>query len=126
VSIDDLPKDVLTFIDERIDSVPHLEVLLILWESGTAWDAQQMSTRVYLQELSTHEVLLDLHRTGLATTSDAMHFSFDTGLDAVSLLMPRLAQTYQHNVRRIATLIHDKPSSSVREFARAFDFKKER
>jgi hypothetical protein len=30
----DLPADVLEFIESRIDSVPHMEALLLLWESA--------------------------------------------------------------------------------------------
>ena len=40
--------------------------------------------------------------------------------------MLQVAATYRRNIARVATLIHEKTSSSVREFARAFDLKKDR
>ncbi|MEP7314627.1 MAG: hypothetical protein ABI859_18735 [Pseudomonadota bacterium] len=123
---DDLPIEVLRFISERIDSVPHLEALLILWDTGKAWDAREMSRRIYLEERSTQSVLLDLQRAGLAMSGDAVSYTFDARWPGAPGLMPQIALTYQRNVTRIATLIHNKASSAVREFARAFDLKKER
>ncbi len=48
-----------------------------------------------------------------------------TGLDT-GALVAEVAETYQRNLARIAMLIHSKPSSSIKEFARAFDLKKDR
>jgi hypothetical protein len=121
-----LPTEVVHFLNERIDSVPHLEALLIVWESGTAWDARQLSARVYLSEEAAQRVLQDLKRSALLTTEDSIRFRFDAGDGRAQELMLQVAATYRRNIARVATLIHEKTSSSVREFARAFDLKKDR
>ena len=41
-------------------------------------------------------------------------------------LVADLARCYQKNLSRITELIHAKPSASIKEFARAFDLKKDR
>jgi DNA-binding IclR family transcriptional regulator len=123
--MDPLPAEVVRFLNERIDTVPHLEALLIVWESGRAWDALQLSTRIYLNESSAQRVLLDLQRAGLLKT-DESGYSFDSSLAGAHELLQQVSRTYQRNIARVATLIHNKASSSAREFARAFDFKKDR
>lgn len=126
VPITDLPSEVVRFLNERVDTVPHLEALLIVWESGAAWDARQLSTRLYVDEEAATRVLHDLSRAGLFVTTDSVWFVFDTGNVGAQELMPQVARTYRRNIARVATLIHDKTSSSAREFARAFEFKKDR
>lgn len=121
----DLPAEVRLFIDGRIESVPHLETLLILFETASSWDAKRMSGRIYVGESATQAILQDLQRAGLAASEDGVQFSYDGRWDEGQSLMPRVVLTYQRNVARIANLIHGRPSSSVRAFARAFDFKKE-
>jgi hypothetical protein len=123
---DALSAEVVQFLEERVDSVPHLETLLIMWESAATWDARRMAARTYVSEAAAQAILQDLQRTGLATTEDRLTFRFDNSSELAQALVPKVAQAYRRNVTRIATLIHNKASRSVREFARAFDFKKER
>lgn len=121
----DLPKDVLRFLDERIESVPHLEALLILWESGSVWDSSGMASRIYLSVSATNGVLQDLRRAGLAVMRDEGQYSYDGIWDERSVMMARVAQTYRQNVTRVTLRIHGRVSAPVLEFARAFDLKKE-
>ena len=121
-----LPEDVLRFLDQRIETVPHLETLMILWESGSAWDAGNMAVRIYLDPSTAGAILRDLRHAGLAITTDEILFSYDGTWDHTRLMMARVAHTYRQNVARVAMHIHGRGSSSVRKFARAFDMKKER
>jgi hypothetical protein len=120
-----LPQEVLHFLAERIDTVPHLEALLIIWGSDREWGARELSARIYLGESSVQELLQDLLHAGLLTTDDSRTFKFEAAAH-VKELMPEIAETYRRNISHVATLIHNKASPSVREFARAFDFKKDR
>jgi hypothetical protein len=117
-----LSEEVVRFLEQRIDSVPHLEALLIMWESKARWDARQMAARVYLTESAAQLVLQDLQNAGLATSEDRVSFK----VDETQALLPQVAESYRLNVTRVATLIHRKASPSIREFARAFDLKQER
>jgi hypothetical protein len=122
----ELPSEVVRFLNERIDTVPHLEALLMVWESGVPWDARLLSTRLYLNEEAAQRVLQDLQLSGLLASRDAIRFSFNREDRSAQGLMEDVARTYRRNIARVATLIHNKTSSSVREFARAFEFKKDR
>jgi DNA-binding IclR family transcriptional regulator len=124
--MDSLPAEVVRFLNERIDTVPHLEALLIVWASARAWDAHQLSTRIYLNVSSAQRVLLDLQRAGLLKSDDSGRFSFESSSAGAHDLLQQVSHTYQRNIARVATLIHNKASSSAREFARAFDLKKDR
>jgi hypothetical protein len=126
VPLAELPPEVVRFLNERIDTVPHLEALLIVWESGSAWDARQLSTRLYVDEQSAVCLLQDLNRSGFLVTEDGMWFAFGGEDKGAQEIMPLLARTYRRNIARVATLIHNKTASSAREFARAFEFKKDR
>lgn len=125
MSTETLPAEVLRFLVERIDTVPHLEALLIIWQSGSRWDARQLSERIYLPQPATQLLLQDLQRAGLLVSDDAVRFGFDA-TDDMRQLMSQVDAAYRRNISRVSTLIHHKASSSVREFARAFDFRKDR
>jgi hypothetical protein len=123
-----LPDDVLRFIADHIDTVPHLEALLLLWEtSGKCWRAEDLAARIYVRSDAGIRILKDLEQRKLAKTgADPICYEFDAAWDQTEHLMARIAATYRHHLVRVATIIHAKASPSVREFARAFEIKKER
>lgn len=123
----DQEDEVLSFIFENIDSVPHLEALLLIWQSGSEpWSAEQLAARIYVSVHQAKSILEDLRRRGM-TVQDAEDgpYRFATDWDAQRQLMPRLAKTYSRNLIGVTRMIHSKGSASVREFARAFQIKKD-
>jgi hypothetical protein len=127
----DLPADVLRFIRERIDSVPDLEALLLLWESGgKRWSDAEIASRVYVPGDTARGVLerLAQQRFILAEApvdpASGTLYVYDPAWDTLGL-MPRVAETYRRQLVRVAKVIHAKASPSVREFARAFQLKKD-
>lgn len=122
---ENISAEVLRFLAERIDTVPHLEALLIIWQSGRSWDAVELSARIYIPQPATQLLLQDLQRAGLLASENSARFGFHAAEDILQL-MPQVDTAYRRNISRVSTLIHHKASSSVREFARAFDFRKDR
>lgn len=123
-----LPEDVLRFIGDRIDSVPHLEALLLLWEDpARRWTIAEIAARVYVSEDIARAVLQDLAQRRLirAETQTSTRYVYDPAWDEAAQLMPRVAATYRHHLIRIAKIIHAKASPGVQEFARAFQLKKD-
>jgi DNA-binding transcriptional regulator LsrR (DeoR family) len=119
-----IPDNVLRFIADRIESVPHLEALLLLWQNqDRGWTRDEIATRVYVSGDTAEQLLQDLARQGMVKT-DPYRYATDwqEGID----LMPQLAATYSRQLVRVAQLIHSKASLGVREFARAFQLKKDR
>lgn len=112
------------FILEEIESVPHLEALLLLFNSRPKpWMLQEMAASLYIAPNQTQPILQDLARRGfLALHSGLYVYSEDNPRHE---LIPKLDEMYRHELVRISTMIHARPSASVREFARAFRFKKD-
>jgi hypothetical protein len=120
-----LPEDVLRFIADRIDSVPHLEALLLLWESPKQrWSESEIAARVYVKGDIARRLLQDLAHRHLIAESGSLYV-YNATWDDSNQLMPRVADTYRRHLIRIAKIIHSKASPGVQEFARAFQLKKE-
>ena len=120
--------DVDQFLYDQIDTVPHLEALLLLWNGRTrSWSMTEMAERLFLTAEATKEILEDLVRRSLAATSgesvDCYRYEPDSKHDA---LMAAVDIAYRHELIRVTRLIHSKPSAALRDFARAFRLKKER
>jgi DNA-binding IclR family transcriptional regulator len=123
----EISDEVFDFLARRIDSVPHLEALLLFREQpGTAWTHADIAARVYVSRDKARDILQDLHRHGFITASTdkpdcwQYHSAWDE-----SGLMDRVAQSYRRHLVHVAEMIHAKAeSSSVHEFARAFKFRK--
>jgi hypothetical protein len=117
--------DVLRFIADRIDTVPHLEALLLVWESkNSGIGAEELAARIYVSLEASGQILKDLEQRKLVRAA-AGEYLFDARWDTTGEFMARIAATYRRHLIRIATLIHAKASPSVREFARAFESNKE-
>jgi hypothetical protein len=119
---------VLAFIRERIETVPQLEALLMMSTyRDRTWTANDIASRVYTTLATGQAILEALQRRGLVVpeaSSDAFRYSPSDETEAQ--LVNRVGEVYRANLIFIATFIHDKAPSSVQEFARAFDFKKDR
>jgi hypothetical protein len=115
------------FLLERIETVPHLEALLLLWNSRPkAWSAGATADALYVSADSARAILDDLARQNLiaaAGSTGEYFYESEAGRDRLVALVDL---AYRRELIRIARLIHSKPSAAVREFARAFRLRKER
>ena len=122
-----IPADVRQFIVDKIDSVPQLEALLLTWERpAESWTEETLSRSLYVEPLLAKRIVADLIRHGLVKKLEPSGaLAFDSAWDPDGAFIKRLAQTYRTHLVRVATLIHSNASAAVRDFARAFDFKKD-
>jgi len=119
-----LRREVDRFILDLIDSVPHLEALLLLWNSRPKrWMIDELARALYISNDRTREILLDLQQRDLVVVqSEQCFYNTEYSRDA---LISEVDRIYRRELVRISTMIHSKASPSVREFARAFRFKKD-
>lgn len=118
--------DPYEFILEKIDSVPHLEALMLLWNSRpVGWTCEELASRLYIPLEKVNNLLRDLIRLQLITEAPPKYSYFPRSEDQNDM-MRLVDEAYRRDVVRISNMIHSKESSAVREFARAFRFKKER
>lgn len=109
--------------------MPQLEALLLLWENQPrAWEPDEVAARIYVRRDVGLDILHALQRRDLLTveSSSPRRFRYNNGWDESGEMMSLVAETYRRHLVPVTTFIHSKAPSSVREFARAFDFKKER
>ncbi|MGH9587915.1 MAG: hypothetical protein ACRD3F_13255 [Acidobacteriaceae bacterium] len=121
--------NIYEFILENIDSVPHLEALVLLWNSRpVGWTTEELASRLYIPAEKVDSLLADLVRLQFLakTTSSPAKFSYNPRSEEQNEMMRLVDSAYRRDLVRISTMIHSKTSPSVREFARAFRIKKER
>ncbi len=123
----ELTSPVDRFIVEQIDSVPHLEALLLVWRTRPKkWDVEEMAKALYVKREVAERVLEQLTQRSLIrrteTPGDQYFYEMDAARDS---FMEKVGQTYRQELVRISRLIHSKASVAVHDFARAFRFKKD-
>ena len=121
--------DVYEFILENIDSVPHLEALILFWNSRRVWwTSEELASRLYVPMDEVTRLLRDLVRMQLVAESKnaTAKYAYLPKSKEQDELLSQLDDAYRKDLVRISTLIHSKTSSSVREFARAFRFRQEK
>jgi hypothetical protein len=125
----ELEPDVVRYIEEHIDTVPHLEALILLWESGSqGWTPVQAAARLYVSEEAASSILDDLFRRQLVQRmidGDQVYYRYGCTWDEKSERLARVAAVYRRQTVKVASLIHSKASTAVHDFARAFRLKKE-
>ena len=127
--LSDSSPDVDRFLREKIDTVPHLEALLLLWNSRPRpWSVHEMAKALFLAPDLTKAILDDLvrHRlVGLGSSGATYEGYFYEPEPDRDDLVAAVDASYRRELIRVSRLIHSKPSASIREFARAFRLKKE-
>lgn len=117
-----LPDDLARLVLEHIDSVPHMEALVLVWENQSrGWTESEIAERIYQPPEPTRNILRDLQRRELIVASEGRFGPSEQ--PATREVIAKITQLYRNNVYRVATLIHARAPRAVREFARAFDIR---
>jgi hypothetical protein len=125
MSASNIPADVRRFLLAVIESVPHLEALLLLRADPLAsWSPDAMAARLYIDESSASRLLTDLQGRRLAQ-HEAGHWRFDARDAEIARIVDRLAGVYARHVVEVAELIHSTSDRKAQRFADAFRWRKE-
>ncbi|MGB6131321.1 MAG: hypothetical protein WCC14_01210 [Acidobacteriaceae bacterium] len=121
---DPLRRQIDSFVLEEIDSVPHLEALLLVWNRRLQpYSVGELAHLLYISAEHAQAILYDLQQRGLVNLdSGSCAWNPDSRHAA---LIPRVDETYRRELVRISSMIHSKASPAVRQFARAFRLKKD-
>ncbi len=122
-------RDPHAFILENLATVPHLEALVLLWNSRpVGWVCEELALRLYLSADKVRAILQDLVRLQLLTksTSTPPKYAYYARSNDQDEMMALVDAAYRRDVVRISTMLHSKGSPAVQDFAKAFRFKKER
>ncbi len=122
-------EEVYRFIRDQIDSVPHLEALLLLWNSRPQpWTIENLGSRLYVSRDVVNALLKDLVGRMLVglVPGNPEGYRYAPASIEQDQMVAAVDATYRREVVRVSTLIHSKPSAPIRAFAQAFRFTKER
>jgi hypothetical protein len=114
------------FLLDSIDTVPHLEALLLLFQSpATVWTVLELAARIYVNDKQASVILEDLTRRSLIvrTEQTPAAYQYVTHSPEQTALLDKVAQSYRTQLVQVTRFIHSNASGSVRDFARAFRLK---
>jgi hypothetical protein len=114
------------FLLDSIDTVPHLEALLLLFQSPTTvWTVVELAARIYVNEKQAGAILEDLTRRSLIVRSEQAPttYQYIPRSPEQAALLGLVAHTYRTQLVQLTRFIHSNASASVRDFARAFRLK---
>jgi hypothetical protein len=117
------------FILAEIDSVPHLEALLLLFNSRPkTWSIDEMGQSIYVRNEVASKILESLvQRNLIAVTAQAPGvYFYSPDDDHRNQLLEDVDAVYRKEVVRISSMIHSKAPAGLRDFARAFRIKKDK
>lgn len=121
--------EIRRFILTSIDTVPHLEALLLLrYDEKVEWDSKAMSQRLYISEKRTVELLEDLLAAGFAAvkrTSPDLYYYSPVSEDLRNMVS-RLAEVYAKRLVEVTNLIHSNISKRAQQFGDAFKWQNEK
>lgn len=128
--MEDLPPAVRALLRRHVGSVSDLETLLLLAErADRAWTAEQLRQALYLARDAVQAALDRMAAAGLVTSGDwpdGATYRFDPARPEDAQTVAELAVIYRQRRVRVIEEIYSRPLHSVRSFAHAFRFKKER
>jgi len=121
-------EEVDRFILDEIDSVPELEALLLIWNNRPRdWSSEEMAKALYDRAETTQGFLRSLAQRGLISevAENKGRYAAISDSPEKEAMLTALDRIYRREIVRISTMIHSKASRAVRDFARAFRFKKD-
>lgn len=120
--IEDSPRtDIDRFILDRIDSIPQLEALVLLFQQLSAsWSVERVARRLWIHAEDARSILQGLmrHQLVMQIGGDGEQCRYQANPD-YDRLIQAVTESYRTDTIRISRMIHSKPSS-IRYFMRPF------
>jgi DNA-binding IclR family transcriptional regulator len=119
--VNGLPADVHRFIHDHIESVEHLEVLLLLARtSDRGWTASEVAETLYSHPGSIRLRLARLLGQGLLREIEEACYKYAPRTTELHETVQRVSHYYHERRVAVITLIASKPLDNVRAFSDAF------
>lgn len=125
-----ISEEVLRFILRSIDSVPHLEAILIFHrgQHDREWDAKAISQELYISEKKAAGILVDLSESGFIAVRQDVNgklYRYEPKSLQLEKLISELDAIYVKNLIPITNIIHSKVSKQAQDFGDAFKWQKD-
>lgn len=122
---DQVPVHIQRFILTSIESVPHLEAILLLRSSPSDWPVGYIAQRLFIPEKRAIEILENLCRAGFVSRTAEDLFVYNPTSDQMREAVEELNRIYPRNVVAISKFIHAKTDKQAQSFGDAFRFRKD-
>ena len=119
------PDPVLSFVDRHIESLEHLEILLLLAAQDRSWSALEIFQKIQSSVASVEQRLQTLVAAGLLTKDERGQFRFAPKDEDTRKVVQDLAEAYRTRRVRIIEAIYTRKTDAVQSFADAFKFRKD-
>lgn len=120
-----LPLEVKSFLIQFIDSISHLEVLLMLYSTPEKkWDAQNVSKELRSNVTAATIQLENLQSKGLITVDESHQYSYHES-SALHETIKLLFNLYHAKPVAVVSCIYEKPTDKLKGFSDAFKIKKD-
>jgi hypothetical protein len=124
MSADEIPDDLRDFVFAHIESIAHLEALLLLRNNPEQdWTAERAAQRLYIPIDKAATALGSLAESGFLVSGE-QGYRFSCQTSDLEEMVSRLAQTYREKLIPVTNMIHSKPNR-IREFANAFRLRRD-
>ena len=115
----------LSFVDRHIESVEHLEILLLLAAQERSWTGAEIFQKIQSSQASVDQRLESLVAAGLLAKDDNGQFRFAPKDEDTRKVVKDLAEAYRTRRVRIIEAIYTRKTDAVQSFADAFKFRKD-
>lgn len=113
------------FVDRFIESVEHLEILLLLADTERTWSVLEIFQKIQSSHASVQQRLDSLVAANLLARDSSNKYYFAPKNDDTRKLVLDLAEAYKTRRVRIIEAIYTRKTDAVRTFADAFKFKRD-
>jgi hypothetical protein len=121
-----LPLDVKTFLMDAIDSVSHLEVLLMLHQQPEKlFSAEAVCKELRSNVHSSSNQLAQLASRGLLKINDNKLYQYGPSSEELNQKVQKLFEIYKEMPVAVVTSIYEKPKDRLKDFSDAFKIKKD-
>lgn len=124
-----IPDDIRRYVIQCVPSVPYIEAVLLMRDSGPAvWPASLLGRRLYLREEDASRLLAKLQIDGIVVQQLGAEpgYRYAPSSPDLERLWEQLAVVYARNLIEVSTLIHTKPTAKAQMLANAFMWRKEK
>jgi hypothetical protein len=112
-----LPEQVRRFLLTSIPTVPHLEMLLLLWrDSAQAWSSEAIAARLYISNELADRIAEDLWKADFFECDGHPKQYRCHRTPSLSALLAAVDAAYSQSLREVSLFIHSNPNRMAVRF----------
>ena len=129
MTADPIPAELRRFLQSNALTIPHIELILLLHRGpAVAWSPAEAARRLYLPEARAADLLSQVEAIGAVERAEeaSTAWYYRPATPELASLLHVLDAVYAKNLVAVTRLVHAARDASAEQFARAFDFRKDR